>query len=104
VIDPPDGFDAVIEDRYAVVAGHYHDVLIFRGAGRAFGCKSAGSLSGAGLRIGGDGPSVVLLEGSEYVASRLVASDDHGHSTRPEGRRVRSSGSFRWWFSPVGVD
>ena len=33
VIDPPEGFDAAIEDRYAVVAGHYHDVLIFEGAG-----------------------------------------------------------------------
>ena len=33
VIDPPNDFDAAIEDRYAVVAGHYHDVLIFEGAG-----------------------------------------------------------------------
>ena len=80
VIDPPDDFDAVIEDRYAVVAGHYHDVLIFKGAGRAFGCKSAGSLSGAGLGMAGDGSSIVLLS-SECVASRLVASDDRGRST-----------------------
>jgi hypothetical protein len=26
-IDPPDDFDAVIEDRYAIVSQHYHDVL-----------------------------------------------------------------------------
>ena len=26
-IDPPDDFDAVIEDRYTIVSQHYHDVL-----------------------------------------------------------------------------
>jgi hypothetical protein len=26
-MDPPDNFDAVIEDRYAIVSQHYHDVL-----------------------------------------------------------------------------
>jgi hypothetical protein len=83
VIDPPDGFDAVIEDRYAVVAGHYHDVLIFEGGGpdERSAARMRIRCAGAGLRIGGDGPSVVLLEGSEYVASRLVASDDRGRST-----------------------
>jgi len=49
-MNSPDEFDAVIEDRYAIVSQHYRDVLMFEGAGRAFGCKGAGSLCWRGPR------------------------------------------------------
>ena len=45
VIDPPDGFDAVIEDRYAVVSQHYHDVLIFEGG------RTSVRLQGCGFAV-----------------------------------------------------
>lgn len=46
------------------------------GAGRAFAVRVRVRCAGAGLGMAGDGPSVVHHEGSECVASQLVASDD----------------------------
>jgi hypothetical protein len=80
-MDSPADFDAVIEDRYGIVSQHYHDVLMFGGGpDERSAARMRVRCAGAGLGTAGDGPSVVHHEGSECVASRLVASDDRGHS------------------------